>query len=50
MPAKSAYAEPPIPDVDIWAFLFERNDKLYPDDKGMDLLKDVWALANNREQ
>jgi 4-coumarate--CoA ligase len=25
-----------VPDKDIWAFQFERNDKPFPDDKGMD--------------
>lgn len=34
MPTKSSYPEIPIPDVDLWAFLFERKDKTFPDDKG----------------
>ncbi|KAF2108962.1 4-coumarate-CoA ligase-like protein [Lophiotrema nucula] len=33
MPSESKYPSLPIPDVDLWAFLFERKDKPYPDDK-----------------
>ncbi|OAL53362.1 4-coumarate-CoA ligase-like protein [Pyrenochaeta sp. DS3sAY3a] len=33
MPSESKYPSVPIPDVDIWAFLFERKDKPFPDDK-----------------
>ncbi|KAF2810343.1 4-coumarate-CoA ligase-like protein [Mytilinidion resinicola] len=35
MPTESLYPPIEIPDVDIWAFLFERNDKPYPDDKAI---------------
>ncbi|KAH0551150.1 hypothetical protein GP486_007514, partial [Trichoglossum hirsutum] len=33
MPTESDYLPLNIPDIDIWAFLFERTDKPYPDDK-----------------
>lgn len=33
MPFESQYPSLPIPDVDLWAFLFERKDKPYADDK-----------------
>ncbi|KAJ4301206.1 hypothetical protein N0V90_003297 [Kalmusia sp. IMI 367209] len=33
MPTKSNYPERPIPDVDLWGFIFERKDKPFPDDK-----------------
>lgn len=34
MPTDSSYAPVDIPDVGIWDFLFERNDRDFPDDKG----------------
>lgn len=33
MPTESLYPRLEIPRVDIWAFLFERNDRPFPDDK-----------------
>ncbi|KAJ4344739.1 uncharacterized protein N0V89_012483 [Didymosphaeria variabile] len=33
MPTNSSYPEAPIPDVDLWGFLFERKDKPFSDDK-----------------
>lgn len=33
MPTESTYPRIDIPNVDLWAFLFERKDKEYPDDK-----------------
>ncbi|KAI1176917.1 hypothetical protein F4777DRAFT_543944 [Nemania sp. FL0916] len=33
MPVKPLYEEIDIPNVDLWTFLFERKDKLWPDDK-----------------
>ncbi|KAF2740343.1 4-coumarate-CoA ligase-like protein [Polyplosphaeria fusca] len=33
MPSESKYPSIPIPDIDLWAFLFERKDKSFPDDK-----------------
>ncbi|KAF2652276.1 4-coumarate-CoA ligase-like protein [Lophiostoma macrostomum CBS 122681] len=33
MPTESKYPTPPIPDVDLWGFLFERKDRQFPDDK-----------------
>ena len=35
MPFESKFPSLPIPDVDLWAFLFERKDKGFSDDKGM---------------
>jgi 4-coumarate--CoA ligase len=35
MPSESTYPNLPIPDVDLWAFLFERKDKPFADDKGI---------------
>ncbi|KAF2499277.1 4-coumarate-CoA ligase 2 [Lophium mytilinum] len=35
MPTDSLYPSIDIPNLDIWAFLFERNDKPYPDDKAI---------------
>jgi 4-coumarate--CoA ligase len=34
MPFESQYPSLPIPDVDLWGFLFERKDKPFSDDKG----------------
>lgn len=34
MPIESSYPPLDIPNVDIWRFLFERQDREYPDDKG----------------
>ena len=34
MPFESKFPSLPIPDVDLWAFLFERKDKGFSDDKG----------------
>jgi hypothetical protein len=34
MPSESTYPNLPIPDVDLWGFLFERKEKPYSDDKG----------------
>ena len=33
MPTESLYPKFDIPDTDLWGFLFERNDRPYPDDK-----------------
>ncbi|KAF2015892.1 4-coumarate-CoA ligase-like protein [Aaosphaeria arxii CBS 175.79] len=33
MPVDSKYPALPIPDTDLWGFLFERKDRPYPDDK-----------------
>ncbi|KAF2440917.1 4-coumarate-CoA ligase-like protein [Karstenula rhodostoma CBS 690.94] len=33
MPTKSSFPDVPIPDVDLWGFLFERKDKPFQDDK-----------------
>ncbi|KAF4766204.1 hypothetical protein N7455_005430 [Penicillium solitum] len=33
MPVPSNYPLVDIPEVDLWTFLFERNDRAYPDDK-----------------
>lgn len=34
MPTGSPYPSFEVPELDLWAFLFERKDKPYPDDKG----------------
>ena len=33
MPSNSPFPEVPIPDVDLWAFMFLRSEKDFPDDK-----------------
>jgi 4-coumarate--CoA ligase len=33
MPVNSLYPDVHIPNVDLFTFLFERKDKLYPDEK-----------------
>ncbi|KAH7131990.1 4-coumarate-CoA ligase-like protein [Dendryphion nanum] len=33
MPSESKYPQVPVPDDDLWGFLFERKDKPYSDDK-----------------
>lgn len=33
MPTESLYPKLDVPNRDLWAFLFERNDRPYPDDK-----------------
>lgn len=33
MPTESLYPKLDIPDTDLWGFLFERNDRPFPDDK-----------------
>ena len=35
MPTESLYPKVDIPNVDLWTFLFERNDRPFPDDKSM---------------
>lgn len=35
MPTKSSYTDIEIPNVDLWAFMFERKDKPFSDDQGM---------------
>jgi hypothetical protein len=35
MPTESNYPKLDVPNVDLWAFLFERKDREFPDDKGM---------------
>jgi hypothetical protein len=34
MPTESGYPKLDIPNLDLWAFLFERKEKPFPDDKG----------------
>lgn len=34
MPTESSFPPIVIPNLDLWAFLFERKDKPFPDDKG----------------
>ena len=37
MPVESQYPSFKVPDQDLWAFLFERKDRPFPDDKGVQL-------------
>jgi hypothetical protein len=34
MPTKSSYPDVEIPDVDLWALMFDRKDRGFSDDKG----------------
>jgi 4-coumarate--CoA ligase len=34
MPVASSYPKFEVPTVDIWAFLFEKKDREFPDSKG----------------
>lgn len=34
MPTESFYPSFEVPEVGLWDFLFERNDREFPDDKG----------------
>lgn len=34
MPVQSTHPSFEVPKEDIWAFLFERKDRAYPDNKG----------------
>lgn len=34
MPIESSYPPLDFPNVDLWRFLFERQDREYPDNKG----------------
>lgn len=42
MPSESKYPSLQIPNVDLWAFLFERKDKPFADDKGKQLWDQIW--------
>jgi hypothetical protein len=35
MPTESSFPKLNIPNIDLWAFLFERKDRPFPDNKGM---------------
>ncbi|KAI9843181.1 MAG: hypothetical protein M1837_006543 [Sclerophora amabilis] len=37
MPTESTYTRVEVPNLDLWAFLFERKDREYPEDKGKPL-------------
>ena len=45
MPTESAFPKLDIPNIDLWAFLFEREDNSYPDDKGIHLLIYIISMA-----
>ena len=49
MPTESLYPKFDIPDVDLWGFLFERNDRSYPEDKSITSLcaTDSALIANS---
>ena len=46
MPTESTYPRVDVPDVDLWAFLFEKRDIPYPDDKGKWFLLLLWSRLN----
>ena len=33
MPVASTYPSVPVPELDVWDFIFERKDRDFPDDK-----------------
>ena len=41
MPIESQYRRIKIPTIDLWEFLFEREDRHYQDDKGKARLYDL---------
>jgi hypothetical protein len=45
MPTESSYDKLDIPNVDLWAFLFERKDREFPDDKGMSIASANCVIA-----
>jgi hypothetical protein len=38
MPTESSYPRLDVPNIDLWAFLFERKDREFPDDKSMPIV------------
>lgn len=38
MPTESQYPSFEVPDLGLWDFLFERKDREFPDDKGVNKL------------
>lgn len=43
MPTESTYPPFDLPNIDIWALLFERTDRPFPDDKGTELYCSIVA-------
>jgi hypothetical protein len=53
MPTESFYPSFEVPDLGLWDFLFERNDREFPDDKGRDWLRGTFGetiLSNSSNQ
>ncbi len=45
MPVESIHPPITVPAVDLWEFLFERNDRLFPDDHGQS--QPTYGLVSN---
>jgi hypothetical protein len=45
MPTESSYPSFEVPDLGLWDFLFERNDREFPDDKGRDWFKGAFNMT-----
>jgi hypothetical protein len=45
MPVPSNYPNFEIPEVDLWEFLLEREDRKFPDEKSMPRLLTGWMLS-----
>lgn len=41
MPTESFYPSFEVPELGLWDFLFERNDREFPDDKGKNCPRDI---------
>lgn len=46
MPTESLYPKIDIPNTDLWGFLFERNDRPYPDNKSTTQLYTTYSLPH----
>lgn len=44
MPTESTYPPVDIPPVDIWGLIFERKDREFPDEKGVQPY--LWKVAS----
>lgn len=47
MPTDSRYPLIDVPNVDLWTFLFERQDRPFPDDKGRVVWSTIEAEADD---
>ena len=48
-PTESTFGNIDIPNVDLWAFLMERKDKEFPDDKGRACIRFLYIHADLTE-